>query len=197
MKRQAEKLADRIDRRSLTRLRIFLNSFIFSKGELLVIHTTIPNSKVLSHQQFDESLTSARIDIQEVHILNRSDKRGAVVSCDNLLDIKDVEAFIRNPNGDGLYVLVEEEGQPQALYSLDKGSPEGSDSRAGVLRMKCEIVFGKQNESSVAHLPEVLNNLEVLNKTIITINKNSGDICTTEQLCAAAAFHHHQQTLPK
>jgi hypothetical protein len=63
--------------------------------------------------------------------------------------------------------------------------------------MKCEIVFGKQNESSVAHLPEVLNNLEVLNKTIITINKNSGDICTTEQLCAAAAFHHHQQKLPK
>jgi hypothetical protein len=179
MKRQAEKRAGRIDRRSLTRLPIFLNSFIFSKGELLVIHTTITNSEVLSDRQFDGLLTSARINIQEVHILNRSDTLGAVVSCDKLVDIKDLETFIRNPDGDGLYVLVEQEGQPQALYSLDQGSPEGSDGRAGVLRMKCQIVFGRQNENSVVHLPEVLDNLQGLNKTIITINKNSGDICTT------------------
>ncbi len=154
--------------------------------------------------------------IEEVHILDWRGNLGAVIRCENLINITDLnlpegknpfndvtapDNPIPNSDGNGIYVLVKQEGQPQALYRLDKGSPEGSDGRAGVLKIRFEFDFRMNsknreiNERRLAHLPAVLYNLPKLGSTIITINKKSDDTHTTHELVAAAAFHHHQEKL--
>jgi hypothetical protein len=186
------------------------------KGELLVIDLTKSRATDLSNLTVNHSLSASTIEA--VHILDWRGNLGAVISCENLTNIEDLnlpkvkdpfndapapDNTIPNSDGNGLYVLVEQGGQPQALYRLDKGSPEGSDGRAGVLKIRFEFDFRVNSENReinkrrLAHLPEVLDNLPKLGSTIITINKKSDDSRTNDQLVAAAAFRHHQEKLSK
>jgi hypothetical protein len=176
-------------------------------------HSSAPS---LSNLTVNHSLSAS--NIEAVHILDWRGNLGAVISCENLINIEDLNLpKVKDPfndapapdnpvpksDGNGLYVLVKQEHQPQALYRLDKGSPEGSDGRAGVLKIRFEFDFRINSENReinkrrLAHLPEVLDNLPKLGSTIITINKSFYDTRTNEQLVAAAAFHHHQEKLSK
>ena len=183
--------------KSATGLVVGRNKFSCTNGELLVIQSTLTEAS--SRTELNVSLTPAPIDIQEVHILGGSNGRVTVVSCNDLVDITP-DTIIRNLDGNGLYVLVEQESQPQALYRLDKGSSGGPDNRAGVLRMRFEFDFTentKINDERLSALPEVLNNLAAFGNTVITIAADSSDSRTNNQLVAAAALLHHRQKLSK
>lgn len=181
-----------------------------------MIYSSNSSATDLSNLTVNHLLSASTIE--EVHILDWRGKPRAVISCENLVNIEDLnlgavkdpfndvtapDNTIPNSDGNGLYVLVKQEHQPQALYRLDKGSPEGYDGRAGVLKIRFEFDFRINSENReinkrrLAHLPEVLYNLSKLGSTIITINKKSDDTHTTHELVAAAAFHHHQEKLSK
>ncbi len=194
---------------------------MFSKGELLVIVTAAPigidNSKQQQTGCTLPNLATDRVVVfhglqKEVVLIDSSDeifnKEGLILrdltNEKGVVETKVLDHTIRNPNGDGLRVLIKDEKGPQALYSSYDGTLEGDYSLAGVLlKMRFDLHFGQNNEidkKRLKLLPGALRRMANYGSTIITINQNSSDAIKrydTHQLVAAAAFHHHQKKLSK